>query len=88
MAVCPIASDRVIAEFEAAYKNDETVMEQRITDINTVNMARLKFEDVTWGLVRASSITPNLFVAVECPSSYKMAPISARAKRDFAHLFS
>ena len=30
--------------------------------------------------------TEAIFDMVQCPSSYKMAPISTRAKRDFAHL--
>jgi len=61
--------ERVIAEFEAAHKNGETIMGQKITDINTVNGVRLTLEDGTWGLVRASSNTPNLVVVVESPTS-------------------
>ena len=61
--------DRVIAEFEKAHKDGETIMGQKITDINTVNGVRLTLEDGTWGLVRASSNTPNLVVVVESPTS-------------------
>ena len=61
--------DRVIAEFEKAYKDGELIMGQKIADINTVNGVRLTLEDGTWGLVRASSNTPNLVVVVESPTS-------------------
>ena len=40
-----------------------------IVDINTVNGIRLTLEDGTWGLVRASSNSPNLVVVVESPTA-------------------
>ena len=61
--------DRVVAEFEKAFKDGETIMGQKIRDVNTVNGVRLTLEDGTWGLVRASSNTPNLVVVVESPTS-------------------
>ena len=37
--------------------------------VNTVNGVRVTVEDGTWGLIRASSNTPNLVVVVESPTS-------------------
>lgn len=61
--------DRVIAEFKSAHKNGETILGQPIRDLVTVNGVRVTLEDGTWGLVRASSNTPNLVVVVESPTS-------------------
>ncbi len=61
--------ERVIAELQKAYDDGETIMGQKIRDVNTVNGIRLTLEDGTWGLVRASSNTPNLVVVVESPTS-------------------
>ena len=44
-------------------------MGQNIRDLVTVNGVRIVLEDGTWGLVRASSNTPNLVVVVESPTS-------------------
>ena len=61
--------DKVVAEYKAAQAQGETILGQTIRDINTVNGVRLTLEDGTWGLVRASSNTPNLVVVVESPTS-------------------
>ena len=61
--------DRIIAEIQAAAKDDETILGQKIVDVNTVNGVRMTLEDGTWGLMRASSNTPNLVVVVESPAS-------------------
>ena len=61
--------DRVVAEYQKAYKDGEKIMGMSIRDVNTVNGVRLTLEDGTWGLVRASSNTPNLVVVVESPTS-------------------
>ncbi|WP_308915007.1 phosphomannomutase/phosphoglucomutase [Jannaschia sp. LMIT008] len=42
---------------------------QRIVDVVTVNGARVQLENGGWGLVRASSNTPNLVVVCESPTS-------------------
>ncbi len=42
---------------------------QKITDVVTVNGARVMLENGGWGLVRASSNTPNLVVVCESPES-------------------
>lgn len=61
--------DRVIADYKAAFAAGDLIDGKKITDINTVNGVRLTLEDGTWGLVRASSNTPNLVVVVESPAS-------------------
>ncbi len=61
--------ERVIADYQAAFAAGELINGKKITDINTVNGVRLTLEDGTWGLVRASSNTPNLVVVVESPAS-------------------
>ena len=59
---------RIVAEVEDAAKSD-TILGQRIVDVNTVNGIRFTLEDGTWGLIRASSNTPNLVVVCESPVS-------------------
>ena len=61
--------DRVIKEYQDLGASGGTIMGQKIRDVNTVNGVRLTLEDGTWGLVRASSNTPNLVVVVESPTS-------------------
>ncbi len=60
---------RIVAEYQAAKAFGEKIMGMNILDVNTVNGVRLTLEDGTWGLVRASSNTPNLVVVVESPAS-------------------
>ncbi|MGA2485454.1 MAG: phosphomannomutase/phosphoglucomutase [Roseiarcus sp.] len=61
--------DRVVARFQAMRARGETLAQQAIRDIVTVNGARVAVEDGTWGLVRASSNKPELVVVVESPAS-------------------
>ncbi len=61
--------DKIRNEYVALKNNGETVLGQRITDVITVNGARIVLEDGTWGLVRASSNKPCLVVVVESPTS-------------------
>ena len=61
--------ERVIKEYEDLKNSDGRIMGQKIRDVNTVNGVRLTLEDGTWGLVRASSNTPNLVVVVESPTT-------------------
>jgi phosphomannomutase/phosphoglucomutase len=61
--------DKIIAEAEADAKAGQTILGQKIVDVNTVNGVRLTLEDGTWGLMRASSNTPNLVVVVESPTA-------------------
>ena len=43
--------DKVIAEYQQAYKNGDKLLNQSIRDVNTVNGIRITLEDGTWGLV-------------------------------------
>lgn len=59
---------RIVAKLEPM-KGSGTLGGQKITDIVTVNGARVMLENGGWGLVRASSNTPNLVVVCESPES-------------------
>ena len=61
--------ERIIADVKADAKSGLKILNQSIVDVNTVNGVRLTLEDGTWGLMRASSNTPNLVVVVESPAS-------------------
>ena len=61
--------DRIIADVQKSADAGETILGQKIVDVNTVNGVRMTLEDGTWGLMRASSNTPNLVVVVESPAS-------------------
>lgn len=61
--------DRIVANFQARADAGEPVAGRKITDVNTVNGVRFTLEGGAWGLVRASSNTPNLVVVVESPTS-------------------
>ena len=61
--------ERVIQEYKDAHANGDKLLGQNIRDLITVNGVRVVLEDGTWGLVRASSNTPNLVVVVESPTS-------------------
>ncbi len=61
--------DRIIAEVQSDADAGMKIMGQSIMDVNTVNGVRLTLEDGTWGLMRASSNTPNLVIVVESPTS-------------------
>ena len=50
-------------------KGQGTLGGQKIMDVITVNGARVMLENGGWGLVRASSNTPNLVVVCESPTS-------------------
>ncbi len=60
---------RIVAEFQRRAEAGEAVAGRQIADVNTVNGVRFTLEGGAWGLVRASSNTPNLVVVVESPDS-------------------
>ena len=60
---------RIIAEVQSDADAGLKILGQAIVDVNTVNGVRFTLEDGTWGLMRASSNTPNLVVVVESPAS-------------------
>jgi len=61
--------DGIVAYFEKAKAENVKIMNQYIVDLNPINGVRITLEDGTWGLIRASSNTPNLVVVVESPVS-------------------
>ena len=62
--------DRIVAAFEQKHADGEPVAGRKIVDVNTVNGVRFTLDGGAWGLVRASSNTPNLVVVVESPESH------------------
>ena len=60
--------DRFVAKL-VAHQPGGTLAGLKITDIVTVNGARVMLENGGWALVRASSNTPNLVVVCESPES-------------------
>jgi phosphomannomutase/phosphoglucomutase len=64
--------DRIIAHFQKLADEGGTLGGQNIKDVITVNGIRLVLEDGSWGLVRASSNTPQLVVVIESTTSDDM----------------
>jgi phosphomannomutase/phosphoglucomutase len=61
--------DRLTARLQALAADGGTLAGRAIAGIVTVNGARVMLENGAWGLVRASSNTPNLVVVCESPES-------------------
>jgi phosphomannomutase / phosphoglucomutase len=61
--------DQVVSCYERMMSEGALVAGRKIASVNTVNGVRFSLEDGAWGLVRASSNTPNLVVVVESPNS-------------------
>ncbi|OIQ75070.1 phosphomannomutase/phosphoglucomutase [mine drainage metagenome] len=61
--------DRTMARLETLRTEGGTLGGRKISGIVTVNGARVMLENGAWGLVRASSNTPNLVVVCESPES-------------------
>jgi len=61
--------DRIVAKLEKLAADGGTIAGRKIDQIVTVNGARVILDNGGWGLVRASSNTPNLVVVVESPES-------------------
>ncbi|MEP2027536.1 MAG: phosphomannomutase/phosphoglucomutase [Paracoccaceae bacterium] len=61
--------DRLVGKLVAMEKAGEKIAGRSIKDVVTVNGARVILENGAWGLVRASSNTPNLVVVCESPES-------------------
>ncbi|MEO0523410.1 MAG: phosphomannomutase/phosphoglucomutase [Pseudomonadota bacterium] len=60
---------RLVKKLEAKAAAGETVAGRAIKEVVTVNGARVILDNGAWGLVRASSNTPNLVVVCESPES-------------------
>jgi phosphomannomutase/phosphoglucomutase len=61
--------DAMTKQYERMFERGETILNQKIVRLVTVNGARVTLEDGTWGLVRASSNKPSLVVVCESPVS-------------------
>ena len=61
--------DRIVEKLVAKQQAGETIAGRAIRQVVTVNGARVILENGGWGLVRASSNTPNLVVVCESPES-------------------
>ena len=61
--------ERIVANFKAKAAEGAIVAGRKIIDVNTVNGVRFTLDGGAWGLVRASSNTPNLVIVVESPDS-------------------
>jgi phosphomannomutase / phosphoglucomutase len=61
--------DRLVARIAELAETGGTLAGRRIVEVVTVNGARIMLENGGWGLVRASSNTPNLVVVCESPDS-------------------
>jgi len=62
--------ERIVASFKERKAEGAPVAGRKIVDVNTVNGVRFTLDGGAWGLVRASSNTPNLVVVVESPDSH------------------
>jgi phosphomannomutase/phosphoglucomutase len=63
--------ERIVEKLVTRAETGGTIAGRKITKVVTVNGARLILENGAWGLVRASSNTPNLVVVCESPESEK-----------------
>ena len=61
--------DRLVEKLVAKAEAGETLAGKAIKEVVTVNGARVILENGSWGLVRASSNTPNLVVVCESSES-------------------
>lgn len=61
--------ERLVAKLVAKHEAGELLAGRKIAQVVTVNGARVILDNGAWGLVRASSNTPNLVVVCESPES-------------------
>lgn len=61
--------ERLVERLVEKHKAGETIAGRSIANVVTVNGARVILDNGAWGLVRASSNTPNLVVVCESPES-------------------
>ena len=61
---------RLVTKLVHKQQSGEKIAHQTMTSINQVNGARVTLENGAWGLIRASSNTPNLVVVCESPNSH------------------
>jgi phosphomannomutase/phosphoglucomutase len=61
--------ERLVARLVQLHKDGGSIAGRKIAQVVTVNGARVILDNGAWGLVRASSNTPNLVVVCESPES-------------------
>ncbi len=61
--------EKVMAHFSKLVDDGAVIGGQKVAKAITINGIRIVLEDGTWGLIRASSNTPNLVVVCESPTS-------------------
>ena len=61
--------ERIVARLVAMHAEGKPLAGRAISEVVTVNGARVILDNGAWGLVRASSNTPNLVVVCESPES-------------------
>ncbi len=61
--------DRLVAKLVQLHEDGGSIAGRKIAQVVTVNGARVILDNGAWGLVRASSNTPNLVVVCESPES-------------------
>lgn len=61
--------ERIVEEYQALAAAGGSILGRKITEVITVNGARVRLEDGSWVLVRASSNKPELVVVVESMAS-------------------
>ncbi len=59
----------IVDQIAESYKSRSEILGRKVREVLTVNGVRFTLEDGAWGLVRASSNTPNLVIVVESPNS-------------------
>lgn len=85
----PVCTDElkygIVEKIAAAYQARTEILGRKVRDVLTVNGVRFTLEDGAWGLVRASSNTPNLVIVVESPNSADdMKAIFADIRKELA----
>ena len=68
--------------------NGELIADQKISSLLTVNGVRIILEDGSWGLIRASSNSPNLVVVCESPISIEIMKEIFNSLNDILSKFS
>ncbi|HGG63179.1 MAG TPA: phosphomannomutase/phosphoglucomutase [Rhodobacteraceae bacterium] len=61
--------ERLVAKLVQLHEDGSSIAGRKIAQVVTVNGARVILDNGAWGLVRASSNTPNLVVVCESPES-------------------
>lgn len=63
---------RITSHYQQLKAEGISILGQPIRELMSINGIRVILEDGTWGLIRASSNSPNLVIVVESPTSEQM----------------